>query len=206
MWLIWPILNTTTVTSLSFFFGVLDRASVWEQAQTLPCCNGSAATLWLSLQFDGQTWLWLGLLAPDPSLFTPKPQVMVFLQGFQCWQLLCCPTTLHSLLHGFACSRVFLDQLQGLPQHRGFCSNAFTIHLYMCSSIDLHLLCPVKKYDWCHPRVAELFREAVVRHFTTHCCEALLLSGFQCYLGVFVLFSVAFHLLWEFYFGNNQMF
>lgn len=40
-----------------FFFGVLDRASVWEQAQTLPCCNGSAATLWLSLQFDGQTWL-----------------------------------------------------------------------------------------------------------------------------------------------------
>lgn len=59
----------------------------------------------------------------------------------------CCPTTLHSLLHGFARSSVFLEQLQGLPQHRGFCSNAFSIHLYMCSPIGLHLLmmlCPAK--------------------------------------------------------------
>lgn len=68
------------------------------------------------------------------------------------------------------------------------------------------MLCPFKKYDLYLPRVTELFWKAVVRHFTTHSCEALLLSGFQCYLGVFMLFLVAFHLLWESCFGNNQMF
>lgn len=86
---------------------------------------------------------------------------------------------------------------------------AFSICLYVFSPIDLHLLvmlCPFKKYDLYHPCVAELFREAVVRHFTTHSYEALILSGFQCYLGVFVLFSVASHLLWGSCFGNNQMF
>lgn len=53
----------------------------------------------------------------------------------------------------------------------GFALTLFSIHLYMCSPIDLHLLvmlCPFEKYDLYPPCVAELFREAVVRCFTTH--------------------------------------
>lgn len=138
------------MTSLSFSW-VLDEGSMWEQSQTLPCCDGSAATLWLSLQFSGQSWLWHGLLPPDPSLFTPKTQVRLFLQGFQCWQLPCAVQILshHTpLLAPWICLLwCFPGAAASVPQHRGFCSNTFSIPLYMCSPVDLDLLvmlCPAK--------------------------------------------------------------
>lgn len=87
----------------------------------------------------------------------PKnPKSGCFLQGFLCWQLPCAVQILpyHApLLAPWICLfQCFPGAAARSPsaQRVGFCSNAsnaFSIRLYMCSPIDLHLLmmlCPVK--------------------------------------------------------------
>lgn len=168
-------------------------------------------------QLDGRSRLRRGELAqgcnPDPSLFTPKPQVGVFLQGFLCRQAsLCCQNNiLPHLFTSFLCgASVFALSNCGVCLGRE--DFALTHSAFTCT----HAILSIHPCLWCYVplkiyylHVVELSREAVVRHFKTHpwdvskAWEALLLSGFWCYFGVFVLFSVVFHLLWESYFGIN---
>lgn len=186
---------------------------MWEQAQTLPRWDGSAATLQLSLQLDGRSRLRREELAPgcnpDPSFFTPKPQVGVFLQWFLCRQAsLCCqnnvlPHLFTSLLCGalvFALSNcgVCLGREGFALTHSAFTCTHATLLIHPC----LWCYVPLKIY---YLHVVELSREAVVRHFTTHpwdvskAWEALLLSGFGATLGSLCYFR------WFFIYCGNPI-
>lgn len=124
---------------------------MWEQAQTLPCSNGSGSYLVAQspVRWPELAVMWVAGSRSFP-VHPKNPSHGVSAGVSALAASLCCPNTVPPP-HSTPCSMVLLAPVfswiccKVSLSTEGFCSNAFSIHLYMCSHTDLHLLCPVKK-------------------------------------------------------------